>query len=147
MADWGYKKHFTAFKLCDFYLPPVTVCSKNKDITPPLWISSRQLCAAPSPRSLLCCVSSLSLDTVHCTSSFISRLCSDLISPGETHFFPRLSICPTSSLWLSISLSISPPVCRSFPLYNVILPPIAVATPSLLLLLIPLIWLFQPLLF
>lgn len=89
------------------------------------------------------CLSGLSLDTGHCTSSFISRLFSNLSSHrSETHFF-RLSICPNSSVWLSVSLFVSPPMCHSFPFCTVILLPISGATQSLLLLLISLICLFQ----
>lgn len=70
--------------------------------------------------SAACCLASVSLDAGHCTSSFISRFFSNLSSHrSETHFF-RLSICPTSSIWLSISLFVSPLVCRSFPFRSVI---------------------------
>lgn len=88
------------------------------------------------------CLASLSLDTGHCTSSFISRLFSNLSSHrSETHFF-RLSICPTPSVWLSISLFVNPPMCHSFPFCTVILLPISGVALSLMPLLISLIWLF-----
>lgn len=43
---------------------------------------------------------------------------------GWKLIFPRLPICPTFSLWLSISLFVSPPMCHGFLFCIVILLPI-----------------------
>lgn len=65
---------------------------------------------------------------------------------GWKLIFPRLSICPTFSLWLSISLFVSPPVCHGFLFCIVILLSISGATATLMPLLISIICLFRLLL-
>lgn len=108
MANWKIEKHFSSLKYnCKLWLhlPSVEVSFEDKDITPSLCINTRQASLSLSYQfwSLL----RLSLNTGHSTSSFISRLFSNLSSHwSETHFFV-FSICQTSSDSLSITLFLS----------------------------------------
>lgn len=89
MANWKIEKHFSSLKYnCKrwLHLPSVEVSFEDKDITPSLCIDTRQASLSLSYQfwSLL----RLSLNTGHSTSSFISRLFSNLSSHwSETHFF------------------------------------------------------------
>ena len=68
-------------------------------------------------QSLLYCLASISLDTSHCTSSFISRLFSNLVSPVGDSFFLSLHLSTFLSLAFNLTLCQSPHVSHLSILY------------------------------